>query len=74
LRELEDAFEIKIEDAVPSGGGIGVIRLAPVAAAVVDKDVELYRCISPPHIVVSAWSPIVCTYFQLVSLVHRRLS
>jgi hypothetical protein len=37
---LEDAFEIEVEDAVPGGGGVRVVGFAPVAAAVVDEDVE----------------------------------
>jgi hypothetical protein len=41
LRELKDALEVKVEDAIPGFVWVGVVRLAPVAAAVVYKDIEL---------------------------------
>lgn len=41
LRELKDTFQVEVEDAIPCCGGILVEGLAPVAAAVVDEDVEL---------------------------------
>lgn len=40
MGELEDAFEVEGEDAVPGGVWVGVVRLAPVGAGVVDEDVE----------------------------------
>lgn len=41
LRELKDTFQVEVEDTIPCCGGILVEGLAPVAAAVVDEDVEL---------------------------------
>lgn len=40
LGELEDALEVQGEDAVPGRVRVGVVGFAPVAAAVVDEDVE----------------------------------
>lgn len=40
LCELEDALEVEVEDAVPGCRRVFVVGFAPVAAAVVDQDVE----------------------------------
>ena len=40
LGELEDAFKVECEDAVPGGVRVGVVGLAPVGAGVVDEDVK----------------------------------
>lgn len=40
LCELEDALEVEVQHAVPSRRGVFIVGFAPVAAAVVDEDVE----------------------------------
>jgi hypothetical protein len=42
LRELEDTLKVEIEDAIPCFVWVGVVGLAPVAAAVVYEDIELW--------------------------------
>jgi hypothetical protein len=42
LSELEDSFKVQVEDAVPGFIRIGVVGFAPVAAAIVDEDVEFW--------------------------------
>lgn len=41
MGELEDALQVECQDAVPCSGWVRVVGLAPVAAAVVDEDMEL---------------------------------
>lgn len=74
LGELEDAFEVEVEDAVPGGRGVCVVGLAPVAAAVVDEDIELCVGVSTSVRFPFAGVCELDTYCLPVSLAHRRLS
>lgn len=67
LCELEDALQVEREDAVPCRGRVGVVGLAPVAAAVVDEDVELCN-VAVRYC--SLCKELVLTYFQPSSSVH----
>lgn len=70
MGEAEEVFEVEREDAVPSGGGVGGVGLAPVAAGVVDEDVEF--CCSLWLVVRSIKDDVQCR--KMMDLLPSRFS
>lgn len=67
LGELEDAFEVEGQDAVPGGIRVSVVGFAPVGAGVVDEDVEFCGCV----LVVIIWGGWRFAHFQRASSAPR---